>query len=445
MSVALYTLGVLFFAVGVAVSIGLHELAHLVLAKGFGARATQYFVGFGRTLWSTRRGETEYGVKAVPLGGFVKIVGMLPPTESGAQRSGDEGAPQARARSGSTGLFSQLVSDARAAEYEHADPDDPRLFYRLPWWKKFLVMGGGATINVLIAFVLFAGIFGLHGTVEPTTTVKVVSQCVVPASDAGRACKPGDPVSPAARAGLRPGDRIVAFNGAPIRGWRDLVTMIRANENGRAVIVYVRNGVRHTTTTSTTVRSVSAIDSSGRVRSGHVRAGFLGVVSTTTMQRHGLLFTLDQMRAMTWDTVVALGHLPVKVWGVAKAVVGAQQRDPNSPVSVVGAGRVAGQITSDSANPLGDRIVFLLSLLAGLNLFIGMFNFVPLLPLDGGHMAGALYEGIRRGVARVLHRPDPGFVDVAKLLPVAYVVAGLLLVMTLVLVAGDIVAPVSVG
>jgi membrane-associated protease RseP (regulator of RpoE activity) len=169
------------------------------------------------------------------------------------------------------------------------------------------------------------------------------------------------------------------------------------------------------------------------------------VVSTTTTQRHGLLYTLDQMRAMTWDTVVALGHLPVKVWGVAKAVAGAQPRDPNSPVSVVGAGRVAGQITSDSANPLGDRIVFLLSLLAGLNLFLGMFNFVPLLPLDGGHMAGALYEGIRRGVARVLHRPDPGFVDVAKLLPVAYVVAGLLLVMTLVLVAGDIVAPVSVG
>ena len=445
MSIALYTLGVVLFAVGVAVSIALHELAHLVLAKGFGARATQYFVGFGRTLWSTRRGETEYGLKAIPLGGFVKIVGMLPPADSGAQRAGAGPGAQPRPRTGSTGVFSQLVSDARAAEYEHADPDDPRLFYRLPWWKKFLVMGGGATVNVLIAFLLFAGIFGLHGTVEPTTTVSVVSKCVVPASEGGRACKPGDPISPAARAGLRPGDRIVSFNGSRIHGWQDLVTLIRANDNRPAVIGYVRDGVRRTATTSTEVRTVRAIDSSGQVESGSVKAGFLGVVSTTTMQRHGVLFTLDQMGSMTWDTVVALGHLPVKVWGVAEAVVGAQQRDPNSPVSVVGAGRVAGQITSDSANPMGDRIVFLLSLLAGLNLFIGMFNFVPLLPLDGGHMAGALYEGIRRGVARVLHRPDPGFVDVARLLPVAYVVAGLLLVMTLVLVAGDIVAPVSVG
>jgi membrane-associated protease RseP (regulator of RpoE activity) len=436
MSVALYTLGVLLFAVGVAVSIALHELAHLVLAKGYGARATQYFVGFGRTLWSTRRGETEYGLKAVPLGGFVKIVGMLPPGPDGLQ---------GRPRTSSTGIFSQLVSDARRAEYEHADPDDPRLFYKLPWWKKLVVMGGGATTNVLIAFLLFAGIFGLHGTEEPTTTVKVVAQCVVPASQAGRSCKPGDPVSPAARAGLQPGDRILSFNGSAIHGWPDLVRLIRANDNGRAVIVYVRDGERRTTTTTTTVRTDRAIDSSGRVQPGYVKAGFLGVVSTTTLQRHGLLFTADQMGSMTWSTVTALGQLPVKVWGVAKAVAGAEPRDPNSPVSVVGAGRVAGEITSDSANPMGDRIVFLLSLLAGLNLFIGMFNFVPLLPLDGGHMAGALYEGIRRGVARVLRRPDPGFVDVAKLLPVAYVVAGLLLVMTLVLVAGDIVAPVSVG
>jgi membrane-associated protease RseP (regulator of RpoE activity) len=135
----------------------------------------------------------------------------------------------------------------------------------------------------------------------------------------------------------------------------------------------------------------------------------------------------------------------VKVWGVAKAVVGLEERQLDSPVSVVGAGRVAGEITSDTTSPAVERIVFLASLLAGLNLFVGMFNFIPLLPLDGGHIAGALYEGVRRGVARVLRRPDPGFVDVAKLLPVAYVMAGVLLVMSFVLIAGDIVAPVSLG
>jgi membrane-associated protease RseP (regulator of RpoE activity) len=169
------------------------------------------------------------------------------------------------------------------------------------------------------------------------------------------------------------------------------------------------------------------------------------VVSTTVRERHGLLFTLDQMGLMTWDTVQALANLPVKVWGVAKAVVGVEERALDSPVSVVGAGRVAGEITSDDTSPVTERIVFLASLLAGLNLFLGMFNFIPLLPLDGGHIAGALYEGVRRGVARVLHRPDPGFVDVAKMLPVAYAVAGALLLMSLVLIVGDIVAPVRVG
>jgi membrane-associated protease RseP (regulator of RpoE activity) len=163
------------------------------------------------------------------------------------------------------------------------------------------------------------------------------------------------------------------------------------------------------------------------------------------LQTHGLVYTVRQMGAMTADTVQALGTLPVKVWGVAKAVVGAEERAQDSPVSVVGAGRVAGEVTSDDSSPLMERVVFLLSLLAGLNLFVGMFNFIPLLPLDGGHIAGALYEGLRRGVARVLKRPDPGFVDVGKLLPVAYVMAGVLLLMSLVLIAGDIVAPVSIG
>ena len=433
MTALLYLAGVVFFAVGVAASIGLHELGHLVPAKRFGVKVTQYFVGFGRTVWSTRRGETEYGVKAVPLGGYVKLVGMLPPAKDDEQQ---------RPRASNTGMFTQLISDARAAEYEHVRPgDEARLFYRLPWWKKVVVMAGGPTVNLVIAFALFAGIYGLYGTYEPTTTVSVVSKCVVPAQDSPRACTPQDPVSPAARAGLRPGDRITSFNGTPVTDWQQLVGLIRSNENGRAVIGYVRDGERRTTTTSTTVNSVRSLDNYQTIQ----KAGFLGVVSTTHRQTHGLVYTVDQMGSMTADVAQALGSLPVKVWGVAEAVVGAKDRAQDSPVSVVGAGRVAGEVTSNASSPLLDRIVFLLSLLAGLNLFVGMFNFVPLLPLDGGHIAGALYEGARRGVARLLHRPDPGFVDVGKLLPVAYVMAGALLLMSVVLVAGDIVAPVSLG
>jgi membrane-associated protease RseP (regulator of RpoE activity) len=434
MTALLYALGVLVFALGVAASIGLHECGHMVPAKRFGVRVPQFFVGFGKTVWSTRRGETEYGLKAFPLGGYVKLVGMLPPAK------GDD-----RPRQGNTGMFAQLVSDARAAELEHIRPgDESRLFYKLPPWKKVVVMAGGPTVNLLIAFVLFAGLFGIYGTFEPTTTVATVSRCVIPAQEDGRACTSGDPQSPAYAAGLRPGDRIVSFNGTPVRQWQDLVGLIRRNADGKAVVRYERDGVLRTATTSTTVKSVRKLDSKG-IPTGFEKAGFLGVESTVVRRHHGLLYTLDQMGTMTWETVKAIGPLPAKVYGVGKAALGLEERAPDSPVSIVGAGRVAGEITSDRASPVAERIVTLASLLAGLNLFVGLFNFIPLLPLDGGHIAGALYEAVRRGVARLLHRPDPGHVDVAKLLPVAYVVAGVLLLMGIVLIAGDIVAPVRIG
>ncbi len=435
MTPLLYLLGVLLFAVGVAVSIGLHEVGHLYPAKRFGVKVTQYFVGFGRTVWSTRRGETEYGLKAVPLGGYVKLVGMLPPAKGDAE---------GKVRAGNTGIFSQLISDARSAEYEHVQPgDEDRLFYRLPWWKKVVVMAGGPTVNLVIAFVLFAGIFGIYGTAEPTTTVEAVSKCVISSAEPTRSCTAADPRSPALAAGLLPGDVIVSFNGTTIDSWDELVGLIRDNADGQAVIGYERDGVRRTATTNTTVKVVRSLDA--RADQQFLKAGFLGVESTTRIVHHGLLYTLDQMRIMTVDTVQALAGLPGKVVGVGKAALGLEPRDQNSPVSVVGAGRIAGEVASDTTNPLTDRLVFLVSLLAGLNLFVGMFNFIPLLPLDGGHIAGALYEAARRGFARLRGRPDPGFVDVAKLLPVAYVMAGLLLVMSLVLIAGDIVAPVSLG
>ena len=431
----LFVLGVLIFVVGIAASIGLHELGHLVPAKRFGVKVTQYFIGFGNTLWSFRRGETEYGVKSVPLGGYVKLVGMLPPAA---------GDPTGAPRQATTGMFSQLISDAREAEAEHVKPgDEGRLFYKLPVWKKVVVMSGGPLVNIAIAFTLFAGLFGIYGTLEPTTTISRVSECVVSqaAADLDRECTAEDPAAPAATAGLLPGDRIVSFNGEPVAEWSELVGLVRDNADGRATIGYVRDGEQRTTTTSTTVNSVRALDGSETF----VEAGFLGVESTRVREHHGLLFTAEQMGIMTKDTVVALGQLPVKVWGVGRAVVGLEPRAQDSPISVVGAGRIAGEVTSEQTSPWADRVAFLVSLLAGLNLFIGMFNLVPLLPLDGGHIAGALYEGLRRTWARVRRRPDPGFVDVAKLLPVAYGVAAALLVMSAVLIAGDLVAPIRIS
>ena len=148
---------------------------------------------------------------------------------------------------------------------------------------------------------------------------------------------------------------------------------------------------------------------------------------------------------MTVDTVQALATLPVKVWDVAQAIVGLEERAQDSPVSIVGGGRLAGETVSHDDFPVADKTAFLLMLIAGFNFFIGMFNFVPLLPLDGGHIASALWEAVRRGFARLRGRADPGYVDAAKLLPIAYVVASCLLVMGVVLIIGDLVVPIHLS
>src|SRR5215217_2157762 len=167
MSAVYYTFGVVVFVVAILVSIGLHELGHMIPAKKFGGKVTQYFIGFGPTVWSRQRGETEYGFKAIPLGGYVKIVGMLPPTVHGVA---DEvtydanGNKVVKVRKSNTGMFTQLISDARAAEWEHVKPGDAdRLFYKMPWWKKVIVMAGGPTVNLLIAFFLFWIVFCTYG------------------------------------------------------------------------------------------------------------------------------------------------------------------------------------------------------------------------------------------------------------------------------------------
>ena len=443
-----YLLGVVIFVVAILASIGLHELGHMIPAKKFGGKVTQYFIGFGPTVWSKQVGETEYGVKAIPLGGYVKIVGMLPP---GADQLADEvsydavGNQVLKVRKSNTGMFTQLISDARAAEWETIRPEDSdRLFYKMAWWKKVIVMAGGPTVNILIAFFIFWGIFGLYGqrTVEPEAgqpVIDAVSQCVIPYTDEGRACEASDPRSPAVEAGLEPGDVITSFNGTAVTDWEQLRGLIRGNDDGQAVIGYQRDGQPLSGTTSTTVeaRPTSGTDLALR------QVGFLGVTPTSQLvvTTGGPIYTLDQMGDMAVATVKALATLPVKVWGVAEAIVGAEPRAADSPVSIVGGGRLAGETVSHEEFPVTEKAVFLLSLIAGFNFFIGMFNFIPLLPLDGGHIAGALWEALRRSWARLWGRPDPGYVDVARLLPIAYCVAAALLVMGVVLIVGDLVVP----
>jgi membrane-associated protease RseP (regulator of RpoE activity) len=433
MSALYYLLGVVLFVFAILASIALHELGHMIPAKKFGGKVTQYFVGFGNTVWSKKVGETEYGIKSIPLGGYVKIVGMLPPDKDGHLRESN------------TGMFTQLIADARAAEAEHVEEgDEDRLFYKMAWWKKVIVMAAGPSVNIAIAFVIFGALFATYGNIgDPVTEPKVaeVQRCAVPYDQSDRACTASDPDTPAYAAGLRTGDVVTSFNGTQVEDWATLQGLIRANADNKAVLTVQRDGVEKTLTTRTIVsaRPTSATDEK------LTDVGFLGMLPTVRPETGGLVYTVDQMGTMTVSTVQALGHMPVKVWGVAKAIAGQQERDPEGPMSVVGGGRIAGETAATQDFPVKEKAVLLLMLIGGFNFFIGMFNFVPLLPLDGGHIAGALYEALRRGWARVRRRPDPGYVDVAKLLPIAYVVAGAFLLLSVVLIVGDIVKPIHIA
>lgn len=449
MTVLLFILGVALVAVGIALSIALHEVGHLVPAKLFGVRVPQYMVGFGKTVWSFRRGETEYGFKALPLGGYVSMIGMYPPAQD------HDGA----VRQSSTGMFQQLAADARKAAAEQLRPgDENRLFYRLPVWKRITIMLGGPLMNLLIGTLLIGVVVTGFGTVQLTSTVSEVYQCVVAddeqasrAAAGTAACQPGDPEAPAYAAGLRPGDTITSFDGEAVeeRGWMELTELIRAAAGREVTIGYLRDGEERATTLTPLLTERPAVDINGqRIANpdGSTRTVQVGFVGMGSEQR---LMTLPpaEVPGLVGENVRAVAgvvlDLPARLAAVARAAFSDEPRDPNGPISVVGVGRIAGEVSAMEEIPLQSRVSTLIGLVASLNIALFVFNLVPLLPLDGGHIAGALWEALRRGVAKVFRRRDPGPVDIAKLLPLTYVVAALMLGMGLLLIYADIVKPVN--
>lgn len=431
MNMVIYIAGAVIFFALVMASIALHEIGHLVPGKLFGVKTTQYFVGFGKTVWSRRKGETEYGFKAIPLGGYVRFVGMYPPSKDRPDQ----------VRAARTGIFQTMADQARAAEWETISPeDDGRLFYQKKPWQKLIIMAAGPTMNLLLAFVILLGVTGIYGVYRSQLTVNRVQECII-AADAPRTtdCE-GKPETPAALSGIQAGDKVVAFNGAPVSSWEEISDLIRANLDKPALITVERNGQRVDLKQVNTVVTgvVDRFDPSKRVA-----AGFFGVEPAVERERGGPLVVLADMWDMTKQTAVAITDFPKKVYFTAFNLVTGKPRDVYGPMSIVGASRAAGEVASTDLIDAGNKVATLFTLLGSVNLFVGLFNFVPLLPLDGGHIVGALWEGLRKRLAHLFKRPDPGYVDTARMLPIAYVVGGVIAVSGVVLILADLIDPIK--
>lgn len=460
-TVLLYLLGIVIVAIGFVVSIALHELGHLSFAKLFKVRVGQYMIGFGPTLFSRTKGETEYGIKAIPLGGYISMAGMYPPARPGemARMSGtDTFAVQGESEdsskttaTASTGIMQTLVQDARTASEEAVPIDDEkRSFYLLPIWKRIVIMLAGPFMNLVIAVVLFAVVLSGFGIQSVSTTIGSVSACVVSATANTQECTAETPKAPGARAGIRPGDTILSIDGTAIDSWAQATAMIQKSPNTALTFVVKRDGAEKTLTVTPQLTERYQSNADGTIKkdvsgaSLTEKVGMVGITAAYELQRQPITAVLPVVGNNIAQVTHVILNLPARLVDVAKAAFGTEKRDPNGPVSVVGIGRIAGEVTSVNTVPFVDRMAYLVGLVASVNVALLVLNLVPLLPLDGGHVAGALWEGIRRFFAKLFGRKDPGPVDIAKLVPLTLVVVLVLGAMSLLLMYADIVKPIAI-
>jgi membrane-associated protease RseP (regulator of RpoE activity) len=389
-------LGWIIFIFALLFSIMLHEAGHFVTAKKFHMKVTQFFVGFGQTLWSRTKGETEYGIKAIPAGGYVKIVGMT--------------------------------------RLDEVDPaDEPRSFRRQPAWERMIVLAAGSFMHFVLAFVLlFILAVGIGLANTNSTTIGAIDPCV-PKTSTAVSCVKSDPVSPASQSGFRAGDQVVALAGQPVHSWTQLGAAIRAQPPGTPVTVTVlRDG--HRVTLHPSLATVN-----GR------KGSYLGISPAVLYQTKGPIagvrYAGSEFGQIVTGSVSALGSIP-------KAIPNLFAKDRSSTAggnvtSVVGAGEYTGQAFAAQVG-WQTKVTVVLFIVISLNIFVGLFNLLPLLPLDGGHLAVVIYEQIRTWLARLRGKPDPGLVDMRKLLPLSVGVFAVLVGFGLLLIMADLVNPVHI-
>ena len=387
-----YLLGVLIFVVALLVSIMLHEAGHFFSAKAFGMKATKFFIGFGNTVWSRKRGETEYGIKALPLGGFVDITGM--------------------------------------SNLDVVDPvDEPRAFRAKPPWQRCVVLLAGSFMHFVIGFVLlFAVVFAIG---EQNTTSISVTTCV-PATRTQVTCPPSAARSPAVLAGLRSGDKIVAVDGHQVTTWNQLTSQIVAHKPGSSVAFTISRDGRQFTKDITLAKL-----------KWRKKGGFLGVEEVPFVPVGpvaAIQSTASQFSQVVTASVDGLGKLPSEI---PKLFSPNRARNGGGVTSVVGVGEATGQVVSASGVSWAQKIAFVLLVIASVNIFVGLFNLLPFLPLDGGKLAVVIFEWIRSGVARLFRRPDPGPVDMQRLIPLSVGFLFVFICLGALLIAADIFNPIQ--
>jgi membrane-associated protease RseP (regulator of RpoE activity) len=412
----------------ILVSVAVHEFGHLLTAKAFGMKATEYFVGFGPRIFSFHRGETEYGLKAIPAGGYVKIIGMSPLENDGTRSSADI----SRAAAAMTDLPTDM------------QPDERRLFYTYPAWQRVIVLVTGSLTHFVLAVALvFAALWvGGDFTANPVPhpVFDSVAPCADPAADGS--CPAGSTPTAAARAGLRAGDRIAAIGSTTITSYDQLATIVRRSPGRTLVFHVVRDGrLLPPIDVTPTARTATLGDS---VTIPFVEVGFLGIapqLTTPQLSAGGAIGRTFPVIGTTLSSAgTVLGNIPHEVGQILTG----QQRGGNDAITVIGAVRETGAVGASAEFTTREKVGNLLFIGGQVNLDVGILNLLPLLPLDGGHVAIVWFEQLRKRLAFRRGRPDPGRVNILKVLPVAYSIFALIVVLAGILVYADIAHPISV-
>jgi len=424
-----YLAGILFIVLGIGVSIGIHEIGHLLPAKVFGVKVTKYMIGFGPTIYSKKVGETEYGLKAFPLGGYIAMLGMYPPARK----------PETK-----TGFFRDMISQARLAHSENETPlDANRKFYQLPVLKRMIIMLGGPFMNLVLGVLLTVIALSGFGIYQSSLKIEAVSVCL----DNKSVQCPVSEQTPAQLAGLKAGDEVVSVAGNQATDWAQIRDLLTANPTAEFEIL--RDGKILKLTVTAVIQQRPQFDSLGNPildEAGEIASApqpFLGVFLAPERKPVPLVQSLEASGSTIAQIGTLILRLPQEVVEVTAITFGGGERDPNGPISIVGIGQVAGEVAASDQAGLADKLATGIQILGSLNFALFVFNMVPLLPLDGGHVAGGIYESIKRGLYRIAGKKDPGPADTALLMPLTYFVFIGLLVVSALLITADLVNPIS--